>query len=62
MVTVEFELKQAVPGSDRLLYAQLKISILFDSEELRIILMLVMLFSFENSRAVAGIKPKLGQA
>ena len=43
MVTVQFELKQAVPGSDQPIYDQLKISILFDSEELWIILMLVML-------------------
>ena len=43
MDTVQFELKQVVPGSDQLRYAQLEISILFESDELSIILMLVML-------------------
>ena len=44
MVPVQFELKQAVPGSDQFIYAQLKISILFDSEEIWIVLMFVMLY------------------
>ena len=32
MITVQFELKQDVPGLDQLRFAQLKISIVFDSD------------------------------
>ena len=50
MVTVQFQFEQAVLGSDQLREAQLIFSILFDSEELGITLMLT--FKFEGAKNI----------
>ena len=54
MITVQFQFEQVVLGSDQLREAQLIFSILFDSEELGITLMLT--FKFEGAKNINLIK------
>ena len=54
MVTVQFQFEQAVLGSDQLREAKLIFSILFDSEELEITLMLTI--KFEGAKNIDFIK------
>ena len=54
MVTVQFQFEQAVLGSDQLREVQLIFSILFDSEELGITLILT--FKFEGAKNINLIK------